>query len=173
MSVPIIIKTLNETKGLAATLESVLAAKQPEDEVIVSDSEPTDGTIGIARGYPVTLVQIAPGQQSSCGLGPQLDCQYSAGDYLCLMDGDIKLDPAFLVQAVPFLEANPAIAGVGGRVVEMNLENLEFARCMSRGGAEYRTGAIDRLNGGRALQAGCHRRPGLSVGLQSARLLGI
>jgi len=158
MRVSIIIKTLNEADNIAATLESVLAAKQPEDEVIVADSGSTDGTVEIARGYPVMVVQIAPDQKPSCGLGPQLGYQYSTGDYLCLMDGDMRLDPGFLQQASAFLAANPAIGGVGGRVVEMNLESLEFARRLSRGGAEYRTGAVDRLNGG-----GLYRREAIEA----------
>lgn len=167
MSVSIIIKTLNEAERLPATLESALAAAGPDGEVIVADSGSTDGTVEIAQRHGVTLVQIAPSEQPSCGLGPQLGYQYSKGDYLCLMDGDMLLDPEFLGKAVAFLEANPDVGGVGGRVVEMNLENLEFARRMSRGGAEYNAGPVDRLNGG-----GLYRREAVaSVGYLSDRNL--
>lgn len=167
MSVSIIIKTLNEAERLAATLESALAAAGPDGEVIVADSGSTDGTVDIAMRYGVTVVQIAADQQPSCGLGPQLGYQYSRGDYLCLMDGDMLLDPEFLGKAVAFLEANPKIGGVGGRVVEMNLENLEFARRVSRGGAEFNAGTVDRLNGG-----GLYRREAITtVGYLSDRNL--
>ena len=167
MSVSIIIKTLNEAERLAATLESALAAVGADGEVIVADSGSSDGTVEIAQRYGVTVVQIAPSEQPSCGLGPQLGYQYSKGDYLCLMDGDMVLDPEFLGKAVAFLEANPKVGGVGGRVVEMNLENLEFARRMSRGGAEYNAGPVDRLNGG-----GLYRREAVaSVGYLSDRNL--
>ncbi len=167
MSVSIIIKTLNEAERIAATLQSALAAIGPDGEVIVADSGSTDGTIDIATRAGVTVVQIAPDEQPSCGLGPQLGYQYSRGDYLCLMDGDMLLDPDFLAKAVAFLDANPTVGGVGGRVVEMNLENLEFARRMSRGGAEYDAGPVDRLNGG-----GLYRREAIvSVGYLSDRNL--
>ena len=167
MRVSIIIKTLNEAERIAATIESALAAAGSDGEVIIADSGSTDATVDIARRYRVTVVQITPDEQPSCGLGPQLGYQYSTGDYLCLMDGDMVLDPAFLDQAIAFLEASPAIGGVGGRVVEMNLENLEFARRMSRGGAEYNAGPVDRLNGG-----GLYRRDAIaSVGYLSDRNL--
>lgn len=167
MSVSIIIKTLNEAERLAATLESALAAAGADGEVIVADSGSTDGTVEIAMRYGVTVVQITPEEPPSCGLGPQLGYQYSKGDYLCLMDGDMLLEPGFLDKAVAFLEANPSIGGVGGRVIEMNLENLEFARRMSRGGAEYNAGPVDRLNGG-----GVYRREAVAaVGYLSDRNL--
>jgi glycosyltransferase involved in cell wall biosynthesis len=148
MSISVIIKTLNEAKRLAATLESVLAAIGPEDEVIVADSGSTDGTQQIALGYPVTLVEAGPGQMPSCGLGPQLGYQHSRGDYICLMDGDMLLDGQFLQRAVAFLQANPGMAGVTGRIVEMNMESLEFARRARRGGVEVDVGPVNRLNGG-------------------------
>jgi glycosyltransferase involved in cell wall biosynthesis len=167
MSVSIIIKTLNEAERLAATLERALAAVGMHGEVIVADSGSTDATVDIATRYGVTVVQIAPEEQPSCGLGPQLGYQYSKGNYLCLLDGDMLLDPDFVEKAVAFLERNPTVGGVGGRVLEMNLENLEFARRVSRGGAEYDTGPVDRLNGG-----GLYRREAVaSVGYLSDRNL--
>ncbi|MBF0679009.1 MAG: glycosyltransferase [Devosia sp.] len=148
MSVSVLIKTLNEADNIAATIESVLAAIGPEDEVIIADSGSRDATVEIAGRYGVKVVQIAPDEAPSCGLGPQLGFQYSKGEFLCLMDGDMLLDPKFLREATAFLRANPKVAGVGGHVEEMNLENLEFARRKSRGGAEYQAGRVDRLNGG-------------------------
>lgn len=157
MSVSVLIKTLNEAENIAATIESVLAAIGPDDEIIVADSGSTDGTVEIAARYRVAVVRIAGGEKPSCGLGPQLAFQYSRGDYLCLMDGDMRLDREFLEKAQAFLLDNPKFAGVGGHVVEMNLENLEFARRKSRGGKELASGTVDRLNGG-----GLYRRTAIA-----------
>ncbi|MCW5719619.1 MAG: glycosyltransferase family 2 protein [Devosia sp.] len=167
MRVSILIKTLNEAANIAATIESVLAVIGPQDEIIIADSGSRDGTTEIAARYPVKVVQIAPSEAPSCGLGPQLGFQYSKGEYLCLMDGDMLLDAGFLPRAIAFLEQNPAVAGVGGHVEEMNLENLEFARRKSRGGSDYASGPVDRLNGG-----GLYRRAAVeSVGYLSDRNL--
>ena len=167
MSVSIIIKTLNEAERIAATIESALAGVGSDGEVIIADSGSTDATLAIAARYPVTIVQLAPDQPPSCGIGPQLGYQYSTGDYVCLLDGDMLLDPHFLPQGIAFLNANPGVAGVSGHVVEMNLSSLEFARRVARGGVEYSVGTVDRLNGG-----GLYRRSAIdTIGYLSDRNL--
>jgi glycosyltransferase involved in cell wall biosynthesis len=167
MSVSIIIKTLNEAERLAATIESALAAAGPDGEVIVADSGSTDDTVAIARRYPVTVVEKAADEPPSCGLGPQLGFQHASRPYICLMDGDMLLQPEFLPRALAFLKANARVAGVTGRIVEMNLESLEYARRVSRGGAEFDAGPVNRLNGG-----GVFRRAAIdAVGYLSDRNL--
>lgn len=148
MSVSIIIKTLNEAERLAATLETALAAAGPEGEVIVADSGSTDGTVEIALRYPVTVVEKGVDVAPSCGLGPQLGYQHASRPFVCLIDGDMLLHPDFIPRALAFLETHPEVAGVTGRIVEMNLDNLEFARRVSRGGTEFDAGPVNRLNGG-------------------------
>lgn len=148
MSVSIIIKTLNEEKRIAATVESALAALPPGGEVIVADSGSTDQTTAIAARYPVTVVQIVAPARASCGLGPQLGFQYARNPFICLMDGDMLLDPGFLGAAMAYLDDNPGVGGVSGRIVEMNVENLEFTRRTQRTAPENAAGPADRLNGG-------------------------
>lgn len=149
LGVSIIIKTLNEEKRIAATIESALAAlPRGIGEVIIADSGSRDRTVEIASGYPVTVVQIAPPAQASCGIGPQLGFQYSTFDHVCLLDGDMILDPEFLHEALRFLAGNPDVAGVTGHVEEMQTANLEYARRVQRNAPENRIGDIDRMNGG-------------------------
>lgn len=100
MSVSIIIKTLNEEERIAEAVESALKALPGgKVEVIVADSGSTDRTTEIARSYPIRVVQIVPPAQPSCGLGPQLGFQYSTQPYICLIDGDMILEPDFLPEA--------------------------------------------------------------------------
>ncbi|MQW73990.1 glycosyltransferase [Sinorhizobium medicae] len=168
MNVSVIIKTLNEEKRIAATIESALAAlERTSGEVVIADSGSSDRTIEIASQYPVVIAQIVPPARPSCGIGPQLGFQHSRKDYICLIDGDMLLDETFLEDAIRFLAEHPAIAGVTGRVEEMHISNLEFARRVSRNAPENRTGAVDRMNGG-----GLYRRSAIeSVGYLSDRNL--
>ncbi|MBN9470508.1 MAG: glycosyltransferase family 2 protein [Bosea sp.] len=149
MAVSIIIKTLNEEKRIAATIESALSALgEIPGEVVIADSGSSDRTVEIAQRYPVVIAQIMPPARPSCGIGPQLGFQHSRGDYLCLLDGDMLLDPGFLGDAIRFLERNPKVAGVTGHVEEMQTANLEYARRVQRHAPENRIGPLDRMNGG-------------------------
>lgn len=158
MPVSIIIKTLNEEKRIAATIESALAALDGiGGEVIVADSGSLDRTIEIAARYPVVVTQIVPPARPSCGIGPQLGFQHSRGDHICLLDGDMLLDQTFLVEALAFLAENPSVGGVTGHVEEMQTANLEYARRVHRNAPENRIGPIDRMNGG-----GLYRRAAIA-----------
>ncbi|MGO4736933.1 glycosyltransferase family 2 protein [Bosea sp. 2KB_26] len=149
MAVSIIIKTLNEEKRIAATIESALAALGDlQGEVVIADSGSSDRTTKIASGYPVVIAQIVAPARPSCGIGPQLGFQHSRHEYICLIDGDMLVDASFLDAAIRFLVENPAVAGVTGHVEEMQVSNLEYARRVQRNGPENRTGPIDRMNGG-------------------------
>lgn len=168
MAISVIIKTLNEEKRIAATIESALAALgETGGEVIIADSGSSDRTVEIASQYPVVIAQISPPARPSCGIGPQLGFQYSKGDHICLLDGDMLLDGDFLAVAVAFLADNPSVAGVTGHVQEMLTSNLEFSRRVKRNSPENRIGSIDRMNGG-----GLYRRDAIeAVGYLSDRNL--
>jgi len=168
LTVSIIVKTLNEETKIAMTIESALAAlERVGGEVIVADSGSRDRTVEIASLYPVIIAQIEPPALPSCGLGPQLGYQYSRHPFLCLVDGDMLLDPDFLPAALTFMAENPEHAGVTGHVEEMEITNLEFARRVNRNARENRTGSVDRMNGG-----GVYRREAIEkVGYLSDRNL--
>jgi glycosyltransferase involved in cell wall biosynthesis len=149
MTVSVILKTLNEEKRIGPAIESVLAAlKGIGGEVIVADGGSRDHTLAVAANHPVRVVQLEPEIRPSCGIGPQLGFQYSREPFICLMDGDMLLDPDFLPEALAYLEANPTVAGVTGHVEEMNQTSLEYVRRGRRISPENRIGPIDRMNGG-------------------------
>jgi len=136
--VSVIIKALNEEDNIAGAIESCLAALQDVGgEVILADSASTDRTVEVARRYPVRIAQLAQASDRCCGAGPQLGWQHSNGEYVYIIDGDMKMVPGFLEQALAFLAQHPEIAGVAGRVVELNNESLEYRE---RGDRERRTG---------------------------------
>ena len=123
----IIIKTLNEEDNIGRCIEICLKISRSIDtEVIVADSGSDDGTVRIAKGYPVTVVQVAKRGEGRCGAGPQLGYQLSTGKYLYLLDGDMELDEGFIRTAIAYLEARSDAAGFGGVINEMRATNLEF-----------------------------------------------
>jgi GT2 family glycosyltransferase len=158
--VSVVIKALNEEINIRRAIESSLVAlKNYDGEVIVADSVSTDQTIEIAKQFPIAIVQLERASDRCCGIGPQLGYEYSNGEYVYILDGDMELQAPFVDQAIAILDREPAVAGVGGYIHEMRTDNLEvqgrvqrFNRVRSKelldadclnGGGLYRRAAIE------------------------------
>ncbi|MBH2020584.1 glycosyltransferase family 2 protein [Polaromonas sp.] len=147
--VSIVIKALNEEKRITAAIESALAAVQAVGgEVVLADSCSTDRTVALALDYPIRIVQLARADERCCGAGPQLGYQQSRGEFVYILDGDMEMLPDFLPAALDFMQAHPDVAGVGGRVVEMNTTSLEYLARVERGAGHMQAGEVDRLDMG-------------------------
>jgi len=157
--VSIIIKAFNEERHIAAAIESALAALSGIDgEVILADGASTDRTIVIAKKYPIKIVRLNRAVDRSCGAGPQLGFQYSTGEFLCLMDGDMRLHGRFLATGLRYLQDNPAVAGVGGAVIDRDVVNLEYVQRMRRFDPDREPGPVARLGG-----CGLYRRAAIDA----------
>jgi GT2 family glycosyltransferase len=168
VKVTVIIKALNEERYIASSIKSSLEAiKTFGGEVILADSGSTDRTIEIAMQFPIVVVQLDDPKEASCGIGPQLGFQHSCGEYVYILDGDMTLNPVFLSNAISFLDSEPGVAGVGGLVREMQLNNLEFEGRSLRHTKRIKPGEIGRLDMG-----GLYRRSAIDeVGYLSDRNL--
>ena len=169
-TISVIIKTLNEEEHVAKAITTSLAAIAPYGgEVIIADSGSTDRTTEIAARYPATIVQLTNPNERCCGIAPQLGFQFSTGDFVYLLDGDMELQADFIAVSLEALASDAKLAGVGGFVREMRIANSEFVsrekRQISR---KPRDGAyVDCLNGG-----GLYRRSAIEdVGYLSDRNL--
>ena len=151
LKVSIIIKSLNEEKNIDRAIQSALDAVAPfAGEIIVADSGSIDRTVEKAMKFPVTIVQLAHPDERRCGIGPQLGYQHSCGEYVYILDGDMKLDAEFLTLAIELLAREPLCAGVGGYINEMNSHNLEFEGRIRRKNKQRSKQTVDvaTLDGG-------------------------
>jgi glycosyltransferase involved in cell wall biosynthesis len=151
MKVTVGIKALNEERCIAASIASAIEAVKPfGGEVILADSGSTDRTVDVARAFPIRILQLADPSQRCCGVGAQLAFQQAEGEYFYILDGDMVLDPQFIVRGAAYLEAHPDLAAVGGRVVEMNVQGEEYRvrQQTGRSGRNWRPGAVDQLDCG-------------------------
>lgn len=168
MKLSIIIKALNEEANIARTIESCLSALNGYDgEVVLADSLSSDRTVEIASSYSVTIVQLERSMDRGCGTAPQLGYQYCSGDFIYLIDGDMELYRDFIPVALKHLLSNAKLAGIGGIVRDMHLDNHEFVSRAARAKQDLKPGLVDRLDGG-----GLYRRAAIeSVGYLSDRNL--
>lgn len=166
--ISIVIKAFNEQRNIAAAIESAIAALVDFDgEIILADCLSTDRTVAIAREYPIAIVRLERADDRGCGAGAQLAYQYSRGELICLMDGDMRLCAGFVAAAIRCIETNPRVAGVGGLVIECEKENLEFVKRRESGDLNQKPGVVNRLDCG-----GLYRRAAIeSVGYLADRNL--
>lgn len=149
MLLSVIIKCFNEEANIARAIESALSVTNIfGGEVIVADSISSDRTIEIASNYPVKVVQLSRAEDRSCGAGAQLGFQYATGHYVYLMDGDMALQPAFILQALEWMTKEPNCAGVAGTLSDIHTSNEEFELRARRAERERPIGNVDRLDGG-------------------------
>ena len=163
----VIIKTLNEEEKIGACLASVQAATRRYDaQIIVADSRSDDATTKIAASCGVDVVRLAKSEPRGCGVGAQLGFQHSDGEFVLLMDGDMRLMPEFLPEALALLAEDETLAGVGG-AMELDEANLEYRLRLERNLPHLRPGIVDRLDMG-----GLFRRKAIeSVGYLTDRNL--
>ena len=166
--VSIIIKAYNEEANICAAIDSSLrAVAEVGGEVILADGHSTDRTVQLASTFPIRIVRLANANERCCGVGPQLGYQHSQGEYVYILDGDMQMVPGFLPEALLFLAQHPEVGGVGGRVVEQNLESLEYRERALRNAPHLSPGDVDRLDGG-----GLYRRRAIEeAGFMSDRNL--
>lgn len=158
--ITIIVKALNEERHIEACLRSALAALDGfSGEVVLADSVSTDRTVEIAQRLQVRIVQFASAADRGCGAALQLGYQFARGRFIYVLDGDMQLDPAFLRRAHQYLLDHPEVAGVGGRLVDTQLNTLadklrasQYARLKPEqqvpvlgGGGLYRRAAIEQV----------------------------
>lgn len=147
--ISIVIKALNEEKRIATAVQSALDAVLPfGGEVVLADSCSTDRTVEIASAFPIRIAQLANPNERCCGVGPQLGYQHCTGEFVYILDGDMEMLPGFLPKAIALMDAHPELAGVGGKVIEMNTTSLEYLARVERGTAHMQAGVVDRLDMG-------------------------
>ena len=128
----VIVKCLNEERNIGGCLASIVAATAGYvPEIIVADAKSSDGTVAIAGGFPVRIVQFAHAADRNCGATAQLGWQFATGDRLLLIDGDMELEPGFLPAALRALDTEPSLAAVGGKLIELS-EGMEFQERLRR-----------------------------------------
>jgi rSAM/selenodomain-associated transferase 2 len=109
VSVSIIIPTLNEAAYLERTLRCLMSLKPTPLEIILVDGGSEDGTVEVAKNYPIKIIQT---KRAGRSLQMNQGASVAQGDILCFLHGD-TLVPDDLVTIVEKILSDLAIAGGG------------------------------------------------------------
>ena len=127
--VSLIVATYNEASVIRRKLENIQTLDYPEDnlQVLVVDSNSTDGTLSVCRAFladeksrfPIELVSEKERLGKSHALNTALN--YANGEIIATSDADSFWEEDSLRKAVSFF-ADPSVGAVTGREMLLNLE---------------------------------------------------
>jgi glycosyltransferase involved in cell wall biosynthesis len=114
--VSVVVIGKNEEQFIGMCLSSVLAAvsEYPGAEVIYVDSNSSDRTIEIASQFPIQIYQLRKEWKHTPSAGRFIGFRHCRGTYLFFVDGDSKVESAWLQQGINFLESHPDHGGTAG-----------------------------------------------------------
>jgi len=109
-----IVPVFNGERFLGEAIESALAQDHRPHEVVVVDDASTDGTAGVAAGFPgVKLIQLETNSGPAAARNAAIAA--SSGEFIALFDADDLMAPRRLTTQVGYLVEHPDAAGVLGR----------------------------------------------------------
>ncbi len=88
--------------------------------MIFVDSHSTDRTAEIVSGYGIKVLALSPGLRLSPSAGRYAGSQAATGEYILFLDADTLIYKGFLPQAIKFIESDARLAGVNGRIDDLN-----------------------------------------------------
>lgn len=130
--VSVIVPVYNRVRFLTFCLESLVLQNYSNYEIIVVDDASQDGSVEIAKRFPVKCVQLKNnmGSAHARNVGVRL----ASGEYLAFIDSDCCAKRDWISKMVGYLEQIPDCVGVNGTYKE-DLSNTfisEFAFRINR-----------------------------------------
>jgi glycosyltransferase involved in cell wall biosynthesis len=146
MSVSVVIPAWNAAATIGEALESIAGQTRPAGEVILVDDGSTDATVEIARGAQPGLRVV---RQERAGTAAALNrgVEAARGDWLAFLDADDRWPANRLALQQGWLERDPRLEAVLGRVDAFLCRTAEPAaarryRLPDPGAVAWLTGAL-------------------------------
>jgi cellulose synthase/poly-beta-1,6-N-acetylglucosamine synthase-like glycosyltransferase len=114
----------NEEELVDRCVASIAAQTYPNTEIIMVDDASTDRTAsilrGLARRYPITVIELAVNRGKKGALGVGL--QHARGSLIAFADSDTIWAPDALEMAVPVFLADPDVGAISGHCRALNAD---------------------------------------------------
>lgn len=124
LSISILIPCYNQEKIIKQVVQAAINQTHKADEIIVVDDGSHDNSAKIVQKLPVKLICHAQNR----GLSPTRNTALSAarGEIVLFIDGDARPESNLveIIRNEYLREANPNLAGVGGKGIEININNV-------------------------------------------------
>ncbi|SEK36030.1 glycosyltransferase family 2 protein [Parapedobacter koreensis] len=109
--VSVVIPFYNMQEFLAQTIDWTLELAYPTLEIILVDDGSTDDSGAIAKRYAERFEQVSFLKQANQGVSVarNFGISYAGGTYILPLDGDDRICPRFIEEAVSILESRPEV----------------------------------------------------------------
>ncbi len=151
MSAPIVravVVAWGRSDGLGACLDAIdaagaVAAVALETVVVLA---PGDGAgAAVAQRPGVRVIVPAAGESHTPGANRNRGAAGASTPYLAFVDGDARLEPAFVAAALARLATAPELGGVGGRIRERQWQDGRVVRTIEDSYKSGVGGAVEML----------------------------
>ncbi|MFN2501641.1 MAG: glycosyltransferase family 2 protein [Pyrinomonadaceae bacterium] len=118
----IVIIGRNEEKSICACIDAAraAAARVGGAEIVFVDSASTDKTVDVVSSLGVDVLQL-PAELRRCpSAGRFAGFSRVSGDFILFLDADTRIYPDFLPAALDHLRSHPDVAGVNGRIDDLD-----------------------------------------------------
>ena len=106
MLISVVIPLYNKEKYIIRTINSVLAQTYKEFELIVVDDESTDNSVNLVKLVADPRIKLVLQKNGGVSLARNIGVKNAVGDWVAFLDADDEYEPAFLQEAINFLDKN-------------------------------------------------------------------
>jgi len=124
MKISVILINYNGEKFLKDCLDSVFSQTLKPEEIMVADNASADRSREIIRKYPVRTF-FHEQNMGFCRAVNQC-IRLSSGDYILVLNSDVKLSPEFTAMTSAVLDRDPRIGIVGGKLLRTDTETASM-----------------------------------------------
>jgi len=122
--VSVTIVTYNSGRFIKRCLESVLAQKYPNCEILIIDNNSTDGTIDILEQFEDRCTVVYNEENIGFAAAQNQAVALSNGDWVLTLNPDVLLLPNFIQALVDAGQLNPKIGTVCGKLLAMTVNKI-------------------------------------------------
>lgn len=120
--ISIVIIGRNEEHSIGKCIDAAFAAAAQIGgaEMIYVDSNSTDNTVSVAKGFGMTVLTLDAGLRPSPSAGRFVGSKNAEGEFILFLDADTLIYPDFLPKALEFFQSDSTIGGINGRIDDLN-----------------------------------------------------
>src|SRR5690349_16694034 len=118
MNLSIVTVTYNSENFIGRFLDSVIKNLPPESEIVVVDSGSEDDTVGVLKKYQNKIKIIESKQNIGYGKGNNLGAKEAKGDYILILNPDIKVIDSAIAKLLDFIKQHPAAGIVAPKLIQ-------------------------------------------------------